>query len=66
MSNLQINYIRNELKEKLLDADRVEIFTHLKADRAEEYLEVLTKELPEFEFRICESWGGRMIVAMDK
>lgn len=66
MSNLQINYIRNELKEKLLDKYEIELFSHLKTDKAEEYLAVLTKELPEFEFRIYDSYGGCIIVAMDK
>ena len=66
MNTLAISAIKNELREKLQERYEVELFTHLKNDVAEDYLKTLNEKLPEYEFRIYESYGGCLIAALNK
>lgn len=66
MNTLVIPAIKNELTEKLQERDQIELFTHLKNDVAKDYLKTLNEKLPEYEFRIYDSWGGCLIVALNK
>lgn len=66
MNTLVISAIRNELREKLQERYEIELFTHLKNDVAEIYLKTLNEKLPEYEFRIYDSYAGCLIVALNK